>query len=71
MDVFLRSKAVKKRLIRKNKSQNWLAYKAKISSGYMSQLLDGSRHPSPNLRERLLNIFKGCEFDDLFFVKEE
>lgn len=53
MKVLLISKEIKKILIRKNKSQNWFAHKLEISNGYMSQLMDGSRNPSPRLEKRL------------------
>ena len=52
-------------------SQNWLAMKIGVSSGYMSQLMDGSRHPSPDVRRRLLDLFPECDFDDLFVIKNE
>lgn len=70
MKVYLRNKEIKKHLIRKNKSQNWLAYKLEVSTGYMSQLMDGSRNPSPKLRERLMNILTDKKFDDLFEIRE-
>jgi transcriptional regulator with XRE-family HTH domain len=70
MKVFLRSKEIKKILIRKNKSQNWLAHRLEVSSGYMSQLMDGSRNPSPSLRERIMNNLPEHKFDDLFLIKE-
>ncbi|MFZ5801647.1 MAG: XRE family transcriptional regulator [Candidatus Omnitrophota bacterium] len=69
MKVLLKAKDIKKRLIRKNKSQNWLAYRLEVSSGYMSQLMDGSRSPSPKLRERIMNQFPESGFDDLFVIK--
>jgi len=70
MKVLLKSKEIKKILIRKNKSQNWFAHKLEVSSGYMSQLMDGSRNPSPNLRERIMNRLPEYKFDDLFEIKE-
>ena len=70
MKVYIRNKEVKKILIRKNKSQNWLAYKLEISSGYLSQLMDGSRNPSPKLRERIMKKLPEYKFDDLFEIKE-
>jgi len=70
MKVYLKSKNLKEILIRKNKSQNWLAYRLEVSSGYMSQLMDGSRIPSPKLRERMMNILIEYKFDDLFIIKE-
>lgn len=50
-------------------SQNWLAARAGVTSGYMSQLMDGSRCPSPKLRQQLMDIFPECTFDDLFRIK--
>jgi transcriptional regulator with XRE-family HTH domain len=70
MKVYLRSREIKKILIRKNKSQNWLAHRLEVSSGYMSQLMDGSRNPSPVLRERIMNNLPEHKFDDLFLIKE-
>ena len=70
MKVFLKRKDIKEKLIRKCKSQNWLAYRLKVSSGYMSQLMDGSRNPSPKLREKIMKVFSDCNFDDLFFIKD-
>jgi hypothetical protein len=71
MKVHLRNKEIKKILIRKNKSQNWLAHRLEISTGYMSQLMDGSRHPSPPLRERIMNNLPEYKFDDLFQIQDE
>jgi hypothetical protein len=50
-------------------SQNWLALKIGVSSGYMSQLMDGSRHPSPAVRQKFLDVFPECVFDDLFQIR--
>lgn len=69
MKVCLRTKFVRRKLGRKCLSQNWLALRAGVSSGYMSQVMNGSRHPSPKLRQRLLDIFPECQFDDLFIIK--
>ena len=51
---------------RLNISQNRLAELCHVSSGYMSQLLSGDRHPGPEVRSRLLQVFKTLSFDDLF-----
>jgi len=70
MRAYLKNKNIKRLMIRKNKSQNWLAYRLDISSGYMSQLMDGSRSPSPKVRQHLLNMFSECSFDDLFVIRD-
>jgi transcriptional regulator with XRE-family HTH domain len=71
MKVNLKTKFVRRKLIRKNMSQNWLAIKIGVSSGYMSQLMDGSRNPSPVVRQKFLDLFPECVFDDLFVIKEK
>ena len=57
---------LRKDAARLNISQNKLARACKVSSGYMSQLLSGDRHPGPEVRARLLTVFKTMSFDDLF-----
>jgi len=68
--ILLKSKEIKKILMRKNKSQNWFAQSLGISSCYISQLLDGSRNPSPKLREKIMVHLPGYKFDKLFLIKE-
>ena len=58
-------------LAQKNKSQRWLAKKLGISSGYMAQLLNGTRCPSPKTREKIQEHFKDWAFDELFTGIEE
>ncbi len=67
--VLFKTSAFEKLLAKKNKSQNWLALNLRISSGYMSQLMQGSRCPSPELRERILKVFGDSEFDDIFRIE--
>jgi len=69
MKAYIKRKALEKTIIRKNKSQNWLAYRLGISSGYMSQLMQCSRSPSSKVRQNLLSIFPEYGFDDLFVIK--
>lgn len=52
-------------LNRKNIAQNELARRADISTGYLSQLIGGTRSPSPELRETLQDLL-GVDFEDLF-----
>ena len=70
MKVKLKAELVREVLARKNLSQNWLAQKLETSTGYMSQLMTGIRNPSPEMRDKILelNIFKGYGFDDLFLL---
>lgn len=70
MKVFLKTRNIRLRLIRKNRSQNWLADQLKVSSGYLSQLMDGARSPSPKLRRRLMDALPECDFDHLFIISD-
>jgi transcriptional regulator with XRE-family HTH domain len=65
MKVKLRSVRVREILLRRNLSQNGLAVRLGISSGYCSQLLSGLRYPSPLMRKRLLKVLAE-DFDTLF-----
>ena len=49
-------------------SQNELARRVEISSGYLSHLMSGTAHPSPELRRRLQRALEMDNFDDLFTV---
>lgn len=69
MKVNLRNETIKRILLRKNKTQNWLAHRLEISTGYMSQLMEGTRNPSPKLREKIMNYLPDFGFDDLFEMK--
>lgn len=56
-------------MARRNLSQNELARELGISSGYMSQLLCGTRYPSPRLRRRMLERLTPAGFNDLFYIE--
>jgi len=62
--------AVEKEIARRNMTQNHLALKAGITSGYISQLMCGLRHPSPETREKLQNALHPLTFDDIFIIEE-
>lgn len=57
------------RLNRLNIAQNELARMAGISSGYLSQLMTGSRCPSPGTRRRLMKALGVSRFEDLFILE--
>ena len=67
--VALKAQGLLKILAKKNKSQNWLAFRMQISSGYMSQLMTGMRHPSPKMREKMLTALPNHTFDELFRIE--
>ncbi len=57
-------------LNRLHMSQNELAALAGTSSGYLSQLMSGTRHPSAPLRRRLMKALGVTRFEDLFILEE-
>ena len=68
--VRLRTEMVWELLNRLNMSQNELARRAGIRSGYMSQLMSGQRFASPGVRQRLMDVLGVNEFDDLFILEK-
>lgn len=67
--AYLRSEKIQEYLLRKNKSQNWLAKRLQITSGYMSELVNGKKCASPVVREKLIKHLAISDFDDLFEIK--
>ena len=67
--VKLRPDRVWELLNRLNMSQNELARMAGISSGYLSQLMSGTRCPSAEVRRKLMDVMGVTDFDDLFILE--
>lgn len=68
--VRLHRSAIQMAMVRRNMSQNMLAMRMGISSGYISQLMCGTRYASPGVRQKILEIFTPLTFDDLFTIEE-
>ena len=68
--VRMNQTAVLRAMARRNMSQNMLAIRAGISSGYISQLMCGTRYPSPMVREKLQDVLDPLTFDDIFIIEE-
>jgi len=47
-----------------------LAIRVGSSSGYISQIMRGTRNPSPRMREKLQDVLKPLTFDDIFIIEE-
>ena len=56
-------------MTKNNLSQKELAGRLGVSPGYVSQILCGTRHPSPQLRRRMLELLHPLTFDDLFSIE--
>ncbi len=67
--VRLRPEVVWQHLTRHNLSQNAFARRAGIDPGYFSQMMNGRRFPSPEMRARLMVALGISEFDDLFVME--
>ena len=67
--IKLRTPKVWELIGRRNMSQNELARRARISSGYLSQLIAGRRCPSPAVRRRLQAALGVSEFEELFTME--
>ena len=67
--VRLKPEAVWERLNRLNITQNELARRIGRSSGYLSQLINGERCPSPETRRRLMEALGVSDFDVLFVLE--
>ncbi len=68
--VRLRAEEVWELLNRLNLTQNELARRIGRSSGYLSQLINGERCPSPETRRRLMQVLGVSDFDDLFVMEK-
>ena len=66
--VMLRPEVAKALLRQLNMSRNELAELCGLSSGYMSQLFNWERSPSPSARRRIQHTLGVEDFDALFVV---
>ena len=67
--VKLRPVPVWELITERNMSQNELARKVGISSGYLSQLISGRKCPSPEVRRKLQAALEVDSFKDLFLME--
>ena len=71
LKVKMNQSAVLRAIARRNISQNMLAIRSGISSGYISQIMSGARSPSPAVRQRLQDVLAPLTFDDIFIIEEK
>ncbi|MDO8688573.1 MAG: helix-turn-helix transcriptional regulator [Dehalococcoidia bacterium] len=69
--VRLNRNVVYQLLGRRNISQRGLAVSLGVSSGYLTQLLNGERCPSARLRQKMLQVMNPLTFDDLFLMEHQ
>jgi transcriptional regulator with XRE-family HTH domain len=68
--VKLNQTAVLRAIARRNMSQNMMAITLGTSSGYLSQIMRGTRTPSPQMRAKLQSFLSPLTFDDIFVIEE-
>ena len=68
MTVRVRAKALLGILARRNMSQNGLARITGLTSGHVSQLIQGKRNVSPKTRTRILHCLGDVPFDEIFSI---
>ena len=66
--VLLKAAAVWQLLDRLDMSQNQLAQRCGITSGYLSHLMNGRRSPSPRVRRRMQEVLEVDDFHQLFII---
>ena len=66
--VMLKAAAARELLRHLNVSQNELAERCGLTSGYMSQLFNWERSPSPSPRRKMQQVLGVDDFDALFVV---
>ena len=71
MKVRLNRRTIQVALVRRNMSQNMMASRTGLSSGYLSQLMCGTRYASPRARRKIMELLSPMTFDDLFTIEED
>lgn len=67
MKITCKSDKLSELLMRNGDNLRSFSRDAGISSPYMSQLIKGSRNPSPKMAKRICECLK-VKFDDIFFI---
>jgi transcriptional regulator with XRE-family HTH domain len=71
LTVILNRNCFDKAITRRNLSCKGLAHELGVSRCYLSRVISGKIEPSAAIRQRLLDFFKDCTFDDLFTIEED
>jgi putative transcriptional regulator len=68
--VVLKRNYFEKAVTRRNLSRKGLALELGISRCYLSRIICGKIEPSAAIRQRFLDYFEDCSFDDLFRIDD-
>lgn len=67
MNVEVRATGLRAMRLKHRLTQRELARRLKVTQNYIPALEAGTRHPGPNLRQAMMQLFQ-CDFEDLFEV---
>ncbi|BFL67359.1 helix-turn-helix transcriptional regulator [Staphylococcus epidermidis] len=70
MTVLINSNALKKAMFLKGLNLSDLAIKTKVSTTYLSQIINGKKIPSPKLAKKIANVLD-LNIEDLFEFEEQ
>lgn len=70
MNVLINSNALKKAMFLKGLNLSDLAIKTKVSTTYLSQIINGKKIPSPKLAKKIANVLD-LNIEDLFEFEEQ
>lgn len=70
MTVLFNSNALKKAMFLKGLNLSDLAIKTKVSTTYLSQIINGKKIPSPKLAKKIANVLD-LNIEDLFEFEEQ
>ena len=70
LKIFLNTSGFKTILARKNLTQREVAKELNITEWYLSMLVRRNKHPSPDVRRRIQERFRGYSWDNIFSMEE-
>ncbi|MBM6357232.1 helix-turn-helix transcriptional regulator [Staphylococcus epidermidis] len=70
MTVLINSNALKKAMFLKGLNLSDLVIKTKVSTTYLSQIINGKKIPSPKLAKKIANVLD-LNIEDLFEFEEQ
>lgn len=66
--ILLKTEYVEIRLARRNWTRKQLAQKMQINDIYLWQIMNHQRFVSPTMRDKIQEVFKSADWDDLFSI---
>lgn len=67
--VTVRKEVLEKKLIIMNKTLGWLSRQMDTDQSYLTKILKGDRHPSPLIRQKMMDALEIKKWNELFVIK--